>query len=95
MFFMLMFARKCNNATQCLVLELLLPLNGFLICIFVIYRWKKANFNASLDQGAASYKGSFFERYVDVSVGTFIPAILLIIFINTVALKYFGISLFG
>ncbi len=73
--------------------DTILPLNGFLICIFVIYRWKKANFNAALDEGAPNYKGSFFERYVDISVGTFIPVILLVIFINTVALKYFGFSL--
>lgn len=75
--------------------DTILPLNGLLICLFVIYRWKKANFNAELDEGAPQYKGSFFERYVDISVGTFIPVILLVIFVNTVAVKYFGISLFG
>ncbi|MBU3021980.1 sodium-dependent transporter [Aestuariibacter sp. A3R04] len=75
--------------------DTILPLNGFLICIFVIYRWKKVNFNKALDQGAESYKGSFFEKYVDISVGTFIPVILLVVFINTVAVKYFGTSLFG
>lgn len=75
--------------------DTILPLNGFLICIFVIYKWKKSNFNAALDEGAESYRGSFFEKYVDVSVGTFIPVILLLVFINTVALKYFGYSLFG
>ena len=75
--------------------DTILPLNGFLICIFVIYRWKKHNFNKALDEGAENYKGSFFEKYVDVSVGTFIPVILLLVFINTVAVKYFGHSLFG
>ena len=73
--------------------DTILPFNGFLICIFVIYRWKKANFNAELDQGAPNYKKSFFEKYVDVSVGTFIPVILLAVFINTVALKYFNYNL--
>lgn len=75
--------------------DTILPFNGFLICIFVIYRWKKANFNAELDQGEPSYKGSFFEKYVDFSVGTFIPLILLLVFINTVALKFFGAGLIG
>ncbi|RDV24000.1 sodium-dependent transporter [Alteromonas aestuariivivens] len=75
--------------------DTILPLNGFLICVFVSYRWKRANFNAALDQGAPSYKGSLFERYVDWSVGTIIPAILLVIFANTVALKYFSFSFFG
>jgi NSS family neurotransmitter:Na+ symporter len=75
--------------------ETILPLNGLLICIFVIYRWKSANFNASLEEGSSGYKGSWFEKYVDVSLKTFIPLILVVIFVNTVAVKYFGISLFG
>lgn len=75
--------------------DTILPLNGLLICIFVIYRWKRTNFNAALSEGAESYKGSLFERYVDFSLGTFIPFILLVIFINTVALKYFGVSFIG
>ncbi len=73
--------------------DTILPLNGFLICIFVIYRWKKHNLNEELDKGAPKFKNSLFERYVNLSVGTFIPVILLVIFINTVAVKYFGISL--
>jgi NSS family neurotransmitter:Na+ symporter len=75
--------------------DTILPLNGFLICIFVMYRWKKHNFNAELDKGAPAFKKSLFERYVNLSVGTFIPVILLVIFINTVAVKYFGTSLLG
>jgi NSS family neurotransmitter:Na+ symporter len=75
--------------------DTILPLNGFLICIFVIYRWKKSNFNNELDKGSPDYENSWFEKYVDFSVGTFIPVILLLVFINTVALKYFGKALIG
>jgi NSS family neurotransmitter:Na+ symporter len=75
--------------------DTILPLNGLLICIFVIYRWKKEKFNKELDEGAPNYKNSWFERYVDFSVGTFIPVILLLVFINTVALKFFGTALIG
>ena len=75
--------------------DTILPLNGLLICIFVMYRWKRHNFNKALQVGAPNYKGSWVERYVDISVGTFIPLILAVIFVNTVALKYFGVSLFG
>jgi NSS family neurotransmitter:Na+ symporter len=75
--------------------DTVLPLNGLLICIFVIYRWKKSNFNKELDEGAPDYARSWFERYVDFSVGTFIPVILLLVFINTVALKYFGNAFIG
>jgi NSS family neurotransmitter:Na+ symporter len=73
--------------------ETILPLNGLLICLFVIYRWKKSAFNKEVEQGASSYKNSFFERYVNFSLSTFIPLVLAVIFINTVALKYFGFNI--
>jgi neurotransmitter:Na+ symporter, NSS family len=75
--------------------DTILPLNGLLICLFVSYRWKRHNLHKALETGSPNYKGSWFERYVDISVGTFIPLILALIFINTVAVKYFGITLFG
>jgi NSS family neurotransmitter:Na+ symporter len=73
--------------------DTILPLNGVLICMLVSYRWKKANFDKELELGDPDYKGSLLERYVNVSLTTFIPVILLLIFINTVLLKFFGISI--
>jgi|GEM_PF-30626 len=75
--------------------DTILPLNGFLVCLFVVFRWNRRNFNAELEQGDASYKGSWVERYVNFSLSTFIPVILLLIFLNTVATKYFGYSFIG
>lgn len=75
--------------------DTILPLNGLLICIFVMARWKKHNFNAELDKGAPEFKKSFFERYVNISIMTFIPVLLFLVFANTVAEKYFGYSFFG
>ncbi len=75
--------------------DTILPLNGLLVCVFVIYRWKKSNFDAELETGDPDYKGSFFEKYVNFSVGTFIPVILFLVFVNTVAIKFFGTSLIG
>ena len=75
--------------------DTILPLNGLIICLFVTYKWKKANLDAELELGAPNYKGSLLERYVTFSLSTLIPFILAVIFINTVVLKYFGISLIG
>ncbi|MGB3726237.1 MAG: sodium-dependent transporter [Glaciecola sp.] len=75
--------------------DTILPLNGLLICLFVSYKWKHKAFNEELDQGAGEFKASFLERYVNFSLGTFIPFILAVIFINTVAAKYFGAALIG
>jgi NSS family neurotransmitter:Na+ symporter len=74
--------------------DTILPFNGFLICIFVIYRWKSQGFNGEISRGDSRYLGSWFERYVTFSVATVIPLILLMVFLNTVAVKFFGISLF-
>ncbi len=75
--------------------ETILPLNGLLVCLFVIFRWKKQNLNAELEHSDPNYKNSLMERYVNLSLSSFIPLILLLIFINTVALKYFDITLLG
>jgi NSS family neurotransmitter:Na+ symporter len=75
--------------------DTILPLNGFLLCIFVSYRWKKKQLTAELSEGSDNYAGSWVEKYVNFSLGTFIPVIVLFIFINTVATKFFGMSLFG
>ncbi|WP_226663413.1 sodium-dependent transporter [Microbulbifer aggregans] len=73
--------------------DTILPLNGFLVCIFVIYKWKKANFDRELQEGDSSFAGSLSQKYVNFALGTFIPAILLVVFINTVLLKFFNTSL--
>lgn len=70
--------------------DTILPLNGLLVCLFCIYRWKKHNFNAALEDGAEGFKDSFWQKYTDVALATFVPAILLLIFVNTVMSKFFG-----
>ncbi len=75
--------------------DTILPLNGLLLCLFVSYRWKKHNLSEELATGREGYKGSFSEKYINFSLSTFIPAILLGIFLNTVAVKFFGFNIFG
>ncbi len=75
--------------------DTILPLNGLLICLFVSYRWKKHNLNEELSQGNEGFANTFLAKYVDFSLGTFIPFILAAIFINTVAKIYFGYDVFS
>ena len=75
--------------------DTILPLNGFLLCLFVSYRWRKANLSAELAVGNDKYQGSWVEKYVNLSLSTFIPVILLAIFLNTVAQKFFAYNLLG
>ncbi len=71
--------------------DTILPLNGLLVCLFVVIKWKMTNFDAALNEGASG--SSWYDRYMRFALGTFIPLILALIFINTVLLKFFGISL--
>jgi len=75
--------------------DTILPLNGLMVCLFVMYRWKKAGLSEELSQGCPTYEGSFTQKYVNFSLSTFIPVILVLIFVNTVATKFFAISIFG
>ena len=72
--------------------ETILPLNGFIVCLFVTYRWRKSNLDKELTTGDVRYDGSFTQRYVNFALSTFVPAILLFVFVSTVLLKFFGIS---
>ncbi|NND82811.1 MAG: sodium-dependent transporter [Gammaproteobacteria bacterium] len=73
--------------------DTILPLNGFIVCLFVMYRWKTANWNQELTEGDAAFVGSWTQKYVNFSVKTFIPVVLFLVFINTVCIKFFGFSL--
>jgi NSS family neurotransmitter:Na+ symporter len=75
--------------------DTILPLNGFLLCIFVSYRWKKSKLSDELSIGNENYRGSWVEKYINFSLSTFIPCIVLLIFINTVATKFFAVNIFG
>lgn len=74
--------------------DTVLPLNGLLICLFVIWRWKRASFHEALAEGNRSYSRSWLKRYISFSLMTFIPVVLAIVFINTVASIYFASPLF-
>jgi len=73
--------------------DTILPLNGLFICLLVRFKWKKLGLNSELEQGDPNFAGSFTQKYVDFSLTTFVPAVLLFVFINTVLTKYFGTSL--
>ena len=75
--------------------ETVLPLIGFTVCLFVTYRWKRGEFSSEVGLGDEGYKISLLEKYVGLSLGTFIPLILLAVFANNVAQIFFAHNLFG
>jgi len=75
--------------------ETILPLMGFIVCLFVCYRWKKHRMNEEIALQDEGFHGSLLERYIGISLGTFIPLILLAVFANNVSRIYFAHNLFG
>ena len=57
---------------------------GFTVCIFCVYRWRLAGLSSELSKGDPDYVGSRLEKYINFSLGTFIPFVLLLVFISTV-----------
>lgn len=72
--------------------EVILPLVGFLVCFYCAFRWRDG-FIEELSQGDASFRHSLLARYLKFSLRTFIPVILLFVFFNSVAQKYFAVDL--
>lgn len=75
--------------------DTILPLNGLLLCLFVSYRWRQHSLTKELAEGNGHYPNSIAQKYINFALSTFIPLILLFVFINTVAHKFFNYQLFG
>ena len=86
-------AQSFFNLVYDVFYDTILPLNGFIVCLFVVLRWKKSSLNKELIEGDDGYQGSLTQRYVNFSLSTFIPLILFLVFVNTVCIKFFGFSL--
>ena len=75
--------------------DTILPLIGFTVCIFCSYRWKRSEFMREVGVGDEKYNLSLLAVYVNLSLGTFIPLFLLLVFANNVAQIYFDFNLLG
>lgn len=73
--------------------ETILPLIGFIVCIFTAYRWKVSGLAEEISSGNSSFAGSVLQKYVDFSIGTIIPVFVFFVFISTVLRIYFGFDL--
>ncbi len=70
--------------------ETILPFVGLTVCIFCAYQWKVSGLKEELVVGDESYSGSLLEKYINFSLGTVIPVVLLVVFLSTVNQIYFG-----
>ena len=59
--------------------ETILPLVGFTVCIFCSYRWKTSGLSEEISKGDPAYEGSLLQKYINFSLGTVIPVVLLVV----------------
>lgn len=71
-----------------------LPLGGFLISLFVAYKWHIKNFSKEIEFGHSKFKGSVQEKFVTLMLGFVSPVVVGVILLSTVLQKFFGIALF-
>ncbi len=71
-----------------------LPLGGFLMSLFIAFRWKAKNMTLELEEGNPGYGATFLRKYINFMVTVICPVVLGFIFLYTVLDKVFGIALF-
>lgn len=74
--------------------ELALLLGGFLLSVFIAYKWGTLNFSRELTKGNPGYMRSRLARFVNIMIATISPFLLGSIFVITVLQKFFNIQLF-
>jgi neurotransmitter:Na+ symporter, NSS family len=70
-----------------------LILGGFLLSIFVAFKWKPSRLSNEIEFGYEGYKGSFLEKYINFMISIVCPLVLGTIFLITLLQKFFGLEI--
>ncbi|MEQ9582795.1 MAG: hypothetical protein RIM68_11655, partial [Arenibacter sp.] len=70
-----------------------LPLGGFMLSLFVAFKWKTKRLSEEIAQGNPGYEGSFIQKLVNFSITVICPIILGTIFLITMLTKFLGLDL--
>ena len=69
-----------------------LPLGGFLLSLFVAFRWKTHGLAQEILSGNPGFEGSGVQRFINLMITTICPAVLGLITMLTILSKFFGIE---
>lgn len=75
--------------------EVGLPLGGFMLTVFIGFKWKTKNLSLEISKGNPGYEGSFLEKFVNIVITTVCPLLLGLIFVVTVLQKFLNVQIFG
>lgn len=71
-----------------------LPLGGLLLSIFIALKWRTKSMTEEILSGFEKYKGSLWEKFLNLMITFICPLALGTVFLLTVLQKFFGILLF-
>ncbi len=71
-----------------------LPIGGFLLTLFIAFKWKTTNMREEILQGNPGYQGSWMSRFIETMITLVCPLILGIVVVLTIVEKFLGIALF-
>lgn len=74
--------------------EVGLPLGGFMLSLFIAFKWKSRNLTAELALGDPGYPGSKLQKFISFMIATVCPLFLGLLFVVTVLQKFFNIEVF-
>ncbi len=87
-------ALKFLSVVEDIFLDVGLPFGGFMVSLFVAYKWRFSYFGQEIEQGHPNFQGTILQRLISIMLGfispVFVGAILLITIMDT----FFGISVF-
>lgn len=70
--------------------DTILPFNGLLICLLVVWQWKRHNMTAEMLTSNQHGASGWLERYTHFAIAFWIPLILATVFVVTVINKFFS-----
>lgn len=73
--------------------EISLPLGGFLMSVFIAYRWKTKNLSDEISKGNPGYANSLLEKFINIVISYISPVFLGLIFISNLLEKFFAVHL--
>jgi NSS family neurotransmitter:Na+ symporter len=71
-----------------------LPLGGFLMCLFIAFKWKKGNLEEEVSIGNPGYMTSWIRPVLSFMITIVCPVVLGVITVMTMLTKFFGVAFF-
>ena len=74
--------------------DLFLTVGGFLMCLFIRYRWKLFNMHEELEIGDPGFRTRPVRKYLDITIAWVCPILLGLLSVVIILENFFGITIF-